>query len=63
MILVAGADQNIRNLPANGGTPDDVIIVGQDMVEFINNNAGAETFREAAIADLGGCPKTLESFF
>ena len=53
MILVPGADQNVKNLPASGATPDDVITVAEDLLKFINENEAAESFREAAASDLG----------
>lgn len=53
LMLVPGADKNIRNLPSRGATPDDVIRVSADLVEFIKNDPGAESFRAAAIDDLG----------
>lgn len=53
LMLVPGAEFNIRTLPASGATPDDVIRVAHDMAEFIRTNAGAESFRTAALEDIG----------
>lgn len=53
MLTVPGASSNIRSLPPTGPTPDDVIRVVEDMVSFIQNNAGAESFRGAALDNLG----------
>ncbi len=53
MIIIPGADANIRNLPSSGATPDDVIRVAEDMIKFINNNPAAQEFRESALNDMG----------
>ncbi len=52
LMLVAGADSNIRQLPASGATPDDVILVAEDMTKFIESNPETTAFRESAIAEL-----------
>ena len=49
LMLIPGASSNIRQLPPTGATPDDVIRVAEDMVELINGNPGAESFREEAL--------------
>ncbi len=54
MLIVQGADANIRNLPSSGATPDDVIRVAGDMVKLINDNSDADSFRDSCINDLGG---------
>lgn len=53
LMLVPGADMNVRQLPSSGATPDDVIRVAQDMAEFIKTNPAAESFRDTALASLG----------
>ena len=53
LLLVPGADQNIRNLPASGATPDDIIRVAEDMVAFMGSNPQTGTFSENAVNDLG----------
>ncbi len=53
LLTIPGADMNIRNLPSTGATPDDVIRVAGDMAKFINDNPGAQAFRNSAIKDLG----------
>lgn len=52
LLSVPGADVNLRNLPATGATPDDMIRLAEDMAAFINANPAAESFREAAITAL-----------
>jgi hypothetical protein len=54
MITAESAASNLRSLPAGGATPDDVILVAEDMVKFIESNADMEGCRETAIASLGG---------
>ena len=54
LIVVPGAALNLRTLPSSGATPDDVIRVAEDMVEFIKTNPGAEQFRTAALESFGG---------
>ena len=53
MLTVPGADQNLRNLPSRGATPDDVIRVAEDMLDFINVKDEASSFRGAANTDMG----------
>lgn len=53
LLVVPGAAVNIRTLPPSGATPDDVIRVAEDMIEFVKNNPGAESFRDQALQDLG----------
>ena len=52
LLLVPGAEANIRQLPPTGATPDDVIRVSEDMVGLINSNPAAEPFRAEAIESL-----------
>ena len=53
MLASEGAENNLRNLPAGAATPDDAILVAGDMLNFINENADMETYRERAIESLG----------
>ena len=53
MMMVSGASENIRSLPASGATPDDIIHVAEDMQTFIQDNSDAESFRQNAQDDLG----------
>ncbi len=53
MLIVRGADSNIRNLPSSGATPDDVIRVAEDMLKLISENLDAKSFRASCIDDLG----------
>lgn len=53
MLIISGASDNIRNLPATGATPDDIIHVAEDMQSFIQENAEAESFRQSALDALG----------
>lgn len=53
LLLIPGAEDNIRQLPPSGATPDDLIRVAEDMVEFINSNPAAESFRSEAMETLG----------
>jgi hypothetical protein len=53
MLVSEGAEANLRNLPAGGATPDDIILVAGDMLNFINENADMESYRERAIESLG----------
>ena len=52
LISIPGADQNLRNLPSRGATPDDVIRVAEDMIEFMKINSGASSFEGSANTDL-----------
>ena len=52
MLSVPGADQNIKNLPSSGATPDDVIRVAEDMIDFINKKNEASSFSADANNDL-----------
>jgi len=47
------AGSKIRQLPPTGATPDDVGRVAEDMVESINSNPGADSFREEVLNALG----------
>ena len=53
LLSVPGADKNIKNLPSTGATPDDVIRVAEDMIEFMRSNPGASSFNAPANSDLG----------
>ena len=53
LLSIPGADQNLRNLPSSGATPDDVIRVAEDMIEFMKTNTGASSFEASANTDLG----------
>ena len=53
MLKVPGAAMNIRNLPASGATPDDVIRVAEDLLKFISENPATESFRTQANQELG----------
>ncbi|MBN2401890.1 MAG: hypothetical protein JXN64_05780 [Spirochaetes bacterium] len=52
-VMVPGADKNIKTLPRNGGTTDDVVRIAEDMVDFMKAEPGAASFAEKAMADLG----------
>ncbi|NQT27260.1 hypothetical protein HQ585_18040 [candidate division KSB1 bacterium] len=53
LLLVPGANENLRKLPSSAPTPDDVIRVAEDMVRFIQEHTGSGLDAEAALADLG----------
>ena len=53
MLSVPGADQNLKKLPSSGATPDDVIRVAEDMIDFINVKTEASSFKDTANSDLG----------
>ncbi len=53
LMVVPGANTNLRKLPSSGATPDDIIRVAEDMATFINSNAGAESIRTGATDGLG----------
>jgi hypothetical protein len=53
LLMVPGASDNIRQLPASGSTPDQVIQVAEDLIKFISTNEAAADFREQAQAELG----------
>ena len=52
-IKVPGASANIRELPTDGATPDDVINQASDIQALISTNPAAAPFRERALAKLG----------
>lgn len=52
-IKVPGASANIREIPADGATPDDVINQASDIQALISTNPAAASFRERALAKLG----------
>lgn len=52
-IKVPGASENIRELPTDGGTADDVINQATDLKSLISKSPAAATFREKALAQLG----------
>ena len=53
LLHIDGAEANLNKLPPGAPTPDDVIRVAEDMVQFIQQNAGDALNAEAAISDLG----------
>ena len=53
LLSVPGADKNLKTLPSTGATPDDVIRVAEDMIEFMKTNVGASSFNASANTDLG----------
>jgi hypothetical protein len=53
-IMVPGARESIRMLPSDGATPDDVIRVAEDMRKLLGTNLAAVSFKDQALADLGG---------
>ncbi len=60
LLSIPGAEANIRNLPAGGTTPDDVIRVVGDMARFIKENPDTRDFSQSAINDLGDGAKIAE---
>lgn len=53
IIKVPGALENIRDLPASGATPDDVVRLATDLKTIIDTRPQAEPFRASANAELG----------
>ena len=47
-----GAEQNVRSLPPSGATPDDQIRAAGDLAQFMKENPGAASHRNAALAAL-----------
>lgn len=53
VIKVPGARENIRELPATGATPDDLVRLATDLQVLIVTRPQAAAFKEKAIAQLG----------
>lgn len=53
LLLVDGAEENLKKLPPGAPTPDDVIRVAEDMVQFMQAQGDFVIDAQAAIADLG----------
>jgi hypothetical protein len=53
MIRVPGAEMNIHKLPSDASTPDDVIRVAEDIIEFFKTNETNGSIRADFIKDLG----------
>ena len=47
-----GADENLRLLPAGGGTPDEIIQIATDLLKIITDHPDLEPYRELALNDL-----------
>lgn len=52
LLMVDGAEANLKKLPPGAPTPDDVIRVAEDMVQFIQKHSGSGLDADAAMADL-----------
>lgn len=53
VVKVPGAQENIRTIPADGATVDDIINAAADIKHLIETHAAAEPFRDKALAALG----------
>ncbi|MBN1129442.1 MAG: hypothetical protein JXA71_10670 [Chitinispirillaceae bacterium] len=53
LMLVPGADKNIRNLPYDAPTPDDLARVAEDMLTVMKENQETADILQPATADLG----------
>jgi hypothetical protein len=53
LLIISGASDNIRNLPATGAISNDIIHVAEDMQSFNQDNNEGESFRQSALDALG----------
>jgi hypothetical protein len=53
LIHISGAEENIHKLPTSGATADDLIRVAEDLLDLMDKNPQAESFKTMATEALG----------
>jgi hypothetical protein len=53
LLSVPGGNENLGFISPRGATPDDIIRGNANLLDFIETNPGAASYKAAAVADLG----------